>query len=211
MLLVKTPPGLLSMMTCSPYADNNASFWSGYFTSRANHKEYARVLSQKTHAFSKIGANKVLDLLYVQKPEQRDDISNIIMPSLEKAYDAVGVLQHHDAITGTAKQAVADDYSRIVSEAIAASGSVAESLIAEMVSKITTIKEDEYKPFLQCLKTNSTCLDCPIAEYITKASSGNVLVAVQNPALLQLNQVSFAVPYNYTFTVNAYNATTNQF
>ena len=27
-----------------PYADNNASFWTGYFTSRANNKAYERVL-----------------------------------------------------------------------------------------------------------------------------------------------------------------------
>ena len=33
-------------------------------------------------------------------------------------FDAVGISQHHDAITGTAKQDVADDYRRIIAQAV---------------------------------------------------------------------------------------------
>ena len=33
--------------------------------------------------------------------------------------EAMGVLQHHDAITGTEKQYVADDYANILSRGIA--------------------------------------------------------------------------------------------
>lgn len=32
--------------------------------------------------------------------------------------EAVGVMQHHDAITGTEKQHVADDYHRLLSKAV---------------------------------------------------------------------------------------------
>lgn len=31
---------------------------------------------------------------------------------------AVGILQHHDAITGTAKQAVAKDYARLLDKGV---------------------------------------------------------------------------------------------
>lgn len=37
---------------------------------------------------------------------------------LEQFREAMGVFQHHDAVTGTEKQRVAQDYARILSEAI---------------------------------------------------------------------------------------------
>jgi len=39
-----------------PYADNSLSFWTGYFTSRPNDKEYARVGSQNLLASNKLYA-----------------------------------------------------------------------------------------------------------------------------------------------------------
>ena len=36
----------------------------------------------------------------------------------DQRQQAIGILQHHDAVTGTAKQAVQDDYNRIAHSAI---------------------------------------------------------------------------------------------
>jgi hypothetical protein len=33
-------------------------------------------------------------------------------------FNAMGIMQHHDAITGTAKQAVADTYAQILTSAV---------------------------------------------------------------------------------------------
>lgn len=39
-------------------------------------------------------------------------------PSLTSLREAMGTLQHHDAVTGTEKQHVADDYVRLLNQAI---------------------------------------------------------------------------------------------
>lgn len=44
-----------------PYADSAPSFWTGYFTSRANDKEYIRFGSHNLHASTKLYAEKVID------------------------------------------------------------------------------------------------------------------------------------------------------
>jgi len=48
---------------------------------------------------------------------------------LDSLREAMGVMQHHDAITGTEKQHVADDYARILAEALEdASGAVGTAM-----------------------------------------------------------------------------------
>lgn len=41
-------------------------------------------------------------------------------PQLEQLVEAMGVLQHHDAVSGTEKQHVADDYAERLSQGTAA-------------------------------------------------------------------------------------------
>ncbi|XP_075525954.1 lysosomal alpha-mannosidase-like isoform X2 [Dermacentor variabilis] len=86
-----------------PYADIAGRTWVGYYSSRPNLKEYAR------YANGFLQACKQLVVLGGMK-----DVSQTM-----RLKDAVAILQHHDAITGTSKAAVASDYSRLLSAGIA--------------------------------------------------------------------------------------------
>ncbi|KAF5279394.1 hypothetical protein FQA39_LY05504 [Lamprigera yunnana] len=85
-----------------PYASDHHSYWSGYYTSRPTQKRFERQ-----------GNN----LLQVTK-HLHVFTSNNETKSLRNFKSAMGVMQHHDAIAGTEKQHVADDYAKIVMKAI---------------------------------------------------------------------------------------------
>lgn len=80
-----------------PYASGSTDVWTGYFTSRANAKGYVRRASSNLHSSSAFYSQKVLD----QSANQTD--IDAVMGANYKLRDALGVLQHHDAVSGTAK------------------------------------------------------------------------------------------------------------
>ncbi|XP_055327446.1 LOW QUALITY PROTEIN: lysosomal alpha-mannosidase-like [Paramacrobiotus metropolitanus] len=80
-----------------PYASGNHTYWTGYFTSRPALKEWKR----ESSAF--LQTCKQIDALAQLGPEDQKDV-NILR-------EALGVAQHHDAVTGTARQDVTDDYA----------------------------------------------------------------------------------------------------
>ena len=84
-----------------PYSDCKHCFWTGYFTSRASLKRLERAGSSFLHAARQI--------------EAMDDDTDKLMSNTESDIfdldDAMGVIQHHDGVTGTSKQHVAYDVS----------------------------------------------------------------------------------------------------
>jgi lysosomal alpha-mannosidase len=91
-----------------PYANNDVSYWTGYFSSRANDKEYIRRAQHTLHSSNKLFTLNSLN----QEINAQSDFAAKALETKENMMDVVGVVQHHDAVTGTGKQHVADDYSR---------------------------------------------------------------------------------------------------
>ena len=81
------------------YSDVNEDYWSGYFTSRVFDKSLDRKLEQVLFAANALGATD----LEMQAPRR-----------------ALSLFQHHDGITGTAKNHVVEDYAKRIHDAIGA-------------------------------------------------------------------------------------------
>ncbi|DAZ99625.1 TPA: hypothetical protein N0F65_001453 [Lagenidium giganteum] len=86
-----------------PYADSAHAYRTGYFSSRPASKRFVRLASSILQSTSRLAV-----LASITTPN----------PSLQRLREAVAVLQHHDAITGTARQHVAADYAKQLSEGI---------------------------------------------------------------------------------------------
>ncbi|KAF7652581.1 hypothetical protein LDENG_00095180 [Lucifuga dentata] len=111
-----------------PYADDAHDFWTGYFTSRPALKRYERLSNSNLQTCNQL---EVLGGPDATKGPFGDGDSQ----TMKKA---MAVAQHHDAVSGTEKQHVANDYARrlangwqrcqvLVSNSLAAlSGSSAE-------------------------------------------------------------------------------------
>lgn len=80
------------------------SFWTGYYSSRANSKRKIREYS----AYSNM-ASTFYALDFLKAPSPSINLTNEFNASFGLAQE-VGLMQHHDTITGTSFQYVNDDF-----------------------------------------------------------------------------------------------------
>uniref|UniRef100_A0A8C2XQC3 Alpha-mannosidase n=1 Tax=Cyclopterus lumpus TaxID=8103 RepID=A0A8C2XQC3_CYCLU len=119
-----------------PYADDAHDLWTGYFTSRPALKRYERISNGNLQTCNQL---EVLGgPISRNGPFGKGDSQ-----TMKKA---MAVAQHHDAVSGTEKQHVADDYARrlaggwlrcqvLVSNSLAAlSGSTAERIYCDKLN-----------------------------------------------------------------------------
>ncbi|KAF3509824.1 hypothetical protein F2Q69_00000555 [Brassica cretica] len=103
-----------------PYADRINAYWTGYFTSRPALKRYVRVMS-----------GYYLTARQLEFFKGRSEKG----PNTDSLADAVAIAQHHDAVSGTSKQHVANDYAKRL-----AIGYVeAESVVATSLAHLTKL------------------------------------------------------------------------
>ncbi|CAF4844960.1 unnamed protein product [Rotaria sp. Silwood1] len=123
-----------------PYADQPHGFWTGYFTSRPALKRYER------------HSNNILQITRQLNAFSNSQLRNSIFVLSE----AMGVVQHHDAVSGTEKQEVAFDYAQRLSVGIDNAIRVINKAFGKLLPKDT---QPAPGPQFLCQVTNvSECL-----------------------------------------------------
>ncbi|XP_018323357.1 lysosomal alpha-mannosidase-like [Agrilus planipennis] len=141
-----------------PYASDEHSYWTGYFTSRPTIKRFERVgnnflqVCKQLYALADLG------------PEDKVDLNAL--------REAMGVMQHHDAVTGTEKQHVANDYARMLSKGIEECSIVSKAALKKL-STNGSRSSPPPDPYQQCQFNIS---ECALTEKET-----NFVVTIYNP------------------------------
>jgi len=125
-----------------PYAHHPHGFWTGYFTSRPTLKGYERHSNNILQAVRQLNGLLGLNL--------REKIFTLS--------EAMGLAQHHDAVSGTEKQEVAFDYAMRLAEGIDEAMDVVNKAYSKLFPKNDQIPPPALPQFL-CELTNITeCL-----------------------------------------------------
>ena len=160
-----------------PYFDDAHAVWTGYFSSRMALKHYVRDSSRVFQAAKQLQAAAM-------PPADMSESNPLYL--LERAR---GVTQHHDAVSGTSKQHVANDYAR----RLAGGRLAADQLITSALAALTGYTD---AVFVVCDLANVTI--CPILE----AAQPTVLVVYNQ--LAQDKVVHVRVPVGTPAGVASY-------
>jgi len=160
-----------------PYADSPHRFWSGYFTSRPALKRYIHACSM---VYTAVRQMQVL-------AGSRSPANATALPALQKLEEALGVTQHHDAVSGTAKQHASFDYA----QRLAAGQTQAEKVVADSLRVL--VGEG---PWVTCRLLNQS--QCAATQDM---DARGVYITLWNPlaqAQSQLVQLPVAGGHNYS-------------
>eukprot|EP00520_Triparma_pacifica_P000419 CAMPEP_0118651598 /NCGR_PEP_ID=MMETSP0785-20121206/10870_1 /TAXON_ID=91992 /ORGANISM="Bolidomonas pacifica, Strain CCMP 1866" /LENGTH=1069 /DNA_ID=CAMNT_0006544059 /DNA_START=1283 /DNA_END=4492 /DNA_ORIENTATION=+ len=151
-----------------PYSDCENCFWTGYFTSRAELKKWERTGS----AF--LQTARQFEALDSVTPSA--NLKSTFDSPIHKLDAAVGVVQHHDGVSGTAKQHVAFDYAKRIDIGF----KMAADYVTTVLGNLLKSKSPDSTP-----PTFSVCQDlnvstCELTQSVDFASGDKLIVGVYN-------------------------------
>ncbi|XP_022666923.1 lysosomal alpha-mannosidase-like isoform X2 [Varroa destructor] len=166
-----------------PYASDPHAYWTGYFTSRPAFKYLDRFSNNWFQATTQLAA-----------------MARLGPGHLGQLRRALAIAQHHDAVTGTAKQHVNDDYTKMVSVGLTQAEKVAEKALAALSGK--TFPGAKSITFCRGLNIS----ECDVIDGLTNGDG--VSVTVYNPASQKV-QTYIRIPVSAVnhFTVTTPNGT----
>ena len=158
-----------------PYGSDEHSYWTGYFISRPALKYYERVgnnflqVIKQLNALSQLGSSTENQVSYLK--------------------EAMGIMQHHDAVAGTEKEHVNSNYALKLFKGIEKSKPIVDKAYAKLLSKKQVPKQ------LYCDSLNISA--CEVTE-----GEVSVAVTLYNPIAHQVNKyISLPVSDNTSFEV----------
>ncbi|XP_055550779.1 lysosomal alpha-mannosidase-like [Wyeomyia smithii] len=143
-----------------PYGSDPYTYWTGYFTSRPTSKRFERL------------GNHLLQVCKQLTALSTATRSSYFQNRLTVLREAIGVMQHHDAITGTEKQHVADDYARMLHVAFEACTENTNIALNELTRKV-----DVPPPQV----TFESCHLLNISHCVTSETKESFVVTLYNP------------------------------
>lgn len=147
-----------------PYADRVNAYWTGYFTSRPALKGYVRFLSGYYLAARQLEYFKG---------------KSALGPKTDSLADALSLAQHHDAVSGTSKQHVANDYAKRLSIGYTEAEKVVAASLAGLTEAATnTGRKTPQIKFQQCPLLNVSY--CPASE-VGFSDGKDLVVVIYNP------------------------------
>lgn len=92
------------------YSDRSDHYWSGYYTSRPFYKHLTRKVESRLRAAELMFSWLMTRTYDGDKTHSFRPLLNTLFTELVLARRRLGLFQHHDGITGTARTAVVNDY-----------------------------------------------------------------------------------------------------
>ncbi|VDP44385.1 unnamed protein product [Schistosoma mattheei] len=186
-----------------PYASGPHSYWTGYYTSRPALKYYVRQASNLLSMCEQVSTNIIVHL-HVDRLSQMNDYQKQIITDelIDALRQTLGVLQHHDAVSGTEKQHVANDYAWRLTKAT----KFCQLLISQSLIKLLPT----LKPFIEtnnvifCDLLNISLCNATegIKPQLNHLNQGGVFIILYNPlGWIQLNtwiRLPIYIPEDYS-------------
>ncbi|CAK9311483.1 unnamed protein product [Citrullus colocynthis] len=147
-----------------PYADRVNAYWTGYFTSRPSIKYFVRMMSGYYLAARQLE-------FFIGRSSTGSNTDYLA--------DALAIAQHHDAVTGTEKQHVANDYAK----RLWIGYKEAEKLVASALACLV-----ESTPYSECGNPATKFQQCPLlnvsycpASELDLSQGKDLVVVIYNP------------------------------